>query len=219
MSWCMLSVWWSSVWEILGDANGEEPEEKKVQWQAQSGIQLKGRSQGLTLLLMLWSTHKKGSIMTALQKTQQAAERVRCRYLNPSNGQKKLVAPSLTSRKDTTPCCPSSSRLIQEHFALQCRKGNSPQPPTTPGCTLNTLLTPPNRPSHVPTVHWVTANEDTSGELMRHGICPVQAAGMWLSLRERGSQAQVIRPGSHPRRHLGAAATPAPHWSWPLLLN
>jgi hypothetical protein len=34
------------------DGNGEEPEEKKVQQQAQSGIQLKGRSQDLTLLLM-----------------------------------------------------------------------------------------------------------------------------------------------------------------------
>jgi hypothetical protein len=30
--------------------------------------------------------------MTALQKLQQAAERVRCRYLHPSNGQ-KLVTP------------------------------------------------------------------------------------------------------------------------------
>jgi hypothetical protein len=33
---------------------GEEPEEKKFQQQAQSGIKLKGRSQGLTLLLRLW---------------------------------------------------------------------------------------------------------------------------------------------------------------------
>jgi hypothetical protein len=32
------------------DKDGEEPEEKKVQQQAQSGIQLKGRSQGQTLL-------------------------------------------------------------------------------------------------------------------------------------------------------------------------
>jgi hypothetical protein len=47
----------------------EEPEEKKVQRQAQSGMQLKGRSQDLTLLLMLWIIHKKGPIMTALQKT------------------------------------------------------------------------------------------------------------------------------------------------------
>jgi hypothetical protein len=31
--------------------------------------------------------------MTALQKTQQAAERVRCRYLHPTNGQKKLLTP------------------------------------------------------------------------------------------------------------------------------
>jgi len=29
--------------------------------------------------------------MTALQKTQQAAERVRCRYLHPTNGQKLLT--------------------------------------------------------------------------------------------------------------------------------
>jgi hypothetical protein len=41
------------------DENGEEPEEKKVQQQAQCGIQLKGSSQGLTLLLRQWSIHKK----------------------------------------------------------------------------------------------------------------------------------------------------------------
>jgi hypothetical protein len=35
---------------------------------------------------------KNGAIMTALQKTQQAAERDRCRYLHPTNGQ-KLVTP------------------------------------------------------------------------------------------------------------------------------
>jgi hypothetical protein len=57
------------VWKNYRDGNGEEPEEKKVQWQAQSGIQLKGRSQGLALLLRLWSAHKKGPIMTALQKS------------------------------------------------------------------------------------------------------------------------------------------------------
>jgi hypothetical protein len=33
----------------------------------------------------------KGSIMTALWKIQQAAERVRCRYLYPTNGQKLLT--------------------------------------------------------------------------------------------------------------------------------
>jgi hypothetical protein len=31
------------VWKNYRDGNGEEPEEKKVQQQAQSGIQLKGR--------------------------------------------------------------------------------------------------------------------------------------------------------------------------------
>jgi hypothetical protein len=62
-----------SVWKNYRDGNGVEPEEKKVQWQAQSGIQLKGRSQGLTLLLRVWRAHKKGSIMTASWKIQQEA--------------------------------------------------------------------------------------------------------------------------------------------------
>ena len=50
----------------LQDGNGEEPEEKKVQQWAQSGIQLKGRTQGLIQRLRLWNVHKKGPIMTAL---------------------------------------------------------------------------------------------------------------------------------------------------------
>jgi hypothetical protein len=48
--------------------------------------------QGLTLLLRLWSAYKKEPIMTVSRKTQQAAERVRCRYLYPTNGQ-KVVTP------------------------------------------------------------------------------------------------------------------------------
>jgi hypothetical protein len=48
------------------DGNGEEPEgEKKVQRQVQREIQLKGRDQGLALLLGLWNPHKKGPSMTA----------------------------------------------------------------------------------------------------------------------------------------------------------
>jgi hypothetical protein len=78
------------VWKNYRDGNGKEPEKKKVQLQAQSEIQLKGSRQVLTLLLRLWSAHKKEPIMTALQKTQWAAERVKCRYLHPSNGQKLL---------------------------------------------------------------------------------------------------------------------------------
>jgi hypothetical protein len=39
------------VWKNCKDVNGEEPEGKKVQKHAQSKIQLKGKSQGLTLLL------------------------------------------------------------------------------------------------------------------------------------------------------------------------
>ena len=66
---------------------------------AQIGIQLKGRSQGLTLLLRLWCAHKKRPITTALQKTQQAAEKVRCRYLHPTNGQ-KLLTPVVELRKN-----------------------------------------------------------------------------------------------------------------------
>jgi hypothetical protein len=45
-----------------------------------------GESPRHNLLLRLWRTHKKGPIMTSLQKTQQAAERVRCKYLSPTNG-------------------------------------------------------------------------------------------------------------------------------------
>jgi hypothetical protein len=50
----------------------------------------RGGTQGLSVLLRLWSIHKKGPSTTALQKTQQAAERVRSRYLYPTNGQKQL---------------------------------------------------------------------------------------------------------------------------------
>jgi hypothetical protein len=47
--------WASRLIEAAG--HGEKPEEKKIQQQAQSRIQLKGRLQDLTLLLRLWSTH------------------------------------------------------------------------------------------------------------------------------------------------------------------
>jgi hypothetical protein len=46
------------VWKTYGDGKGKELEKKKVHQQAQSGIQVKARSQGLTLLLRLWSAHK-----------------------------------------------------------------------------------------------------------------------------------------------------------------
>jgi hypothetical protein len=52
------------VWKNCRDENGEEPEEKKVQQQVQSWIWLKGWPQNLTLLLRLWSAHKKGPIMS-----------------------------------------------------------------------------------------------------------------------------------------------------------
>jgi hypothetical protein len=77
---------------FLSEKNGEEHEKKEVKYQAKSGIHLKERSQGLTLLLRLWSAHKKGPIMTSLRKIQHAAERVRCRYLHPTNGQKLVIS-------------------------------------------------------------------------------------------------------------------------------
>jgi hypothetical protein len=48
------------------DGNGEKSGEKKVQQQAQSGIQLKSRSHDLTPLLRLWRAQKKAPIMTDL---------------------------------------------------------------------------------------------------------------------------------------------------------
>ena len=62
-----------------------------VQGQGQSGIQLKVRSKGLTLLLSLWSSQKTGLIMTTHRKTQPAAERVRCKYFHPAKGQKQRI--------------------------------------------------------------------------------------------------------------------------------
>jgi hypothetical protein len=67
---------------------------------------------------------------------------------------------------------------------MQEQESPPPQhPPHHLEHALNALLTPPNHPSHIKAVHRLTASDDTSGELTRHGICAVQAAGMWLSLR------------------------------------
>jgi hypothetical protein len=46
--------------------------------------------QNLTLLLMVWCAYKQRPIMTVLWNAQQAAERERCRYLYPTNGQKLM---------------------------------------------------------------------------------------------------------------------------------
>ena len=58
-------------------------------WGCHLTIQLKGRLQSLTLLLKLWCAYKWEPTMTAFQKAQQAAERVRGRY--SSNGQKPVT--------------------------------------------------------------------------------------------------------------------------------
>jgi len=80
------------VWKNYRNKTGEEPEEKEVQWQAQIKIQLRGRPQGLILLRMLSCAYGQESSVTALQKTQQASERIRCRYLHPTN-EEKLMTP------------------------------------------------------------------------------------------------------------------------------
>ena len=49
-------------------------EGQEVQRQTQIWIQLKGRAQGLTLLLMLWFAYKQEPNMTALQKQLNASE-------------------------------------------------------------------------------------------------------------------------------------------------
>jgi hypothetical protein len=59
-----------SNWPKLGSTSGE------------------GRLQSLTLLLILWYAYKQEPGMTLLQEAQQAAERVTCRYLHLTNGQK-----------------------------------------------------------------------------------------------------------------------------------
>jgi hypothetical protein len=51
----------------------EEPEEKKVQQQAQSGIHLKREAPRPDIITEAMSAHKNGPSMTVLQKTQQAA--------------------------------------------------------------------------------------------------------------------------------------------------
>jgi hypothetical protein len=63
-----------------------ELEEKKDQRQAQSGEIAQETTQGLTVLLRLYSTGKKESSLTTLQNTQQAADRGRSRFLQPTNG-------------------------------------------------------------------------------------------------------------------------------------
>jgi hypothetical protein len=62
------------VWKNCRDGNGEDPKEKKVQKHTQIVIQLKAMLQILTELLSLWSDHKKGPIITILQKILKAVE-------------------------------------------------------------------------------------------------------------------------------------------------
>jgi hypothetical protein len=79
-----------SVWKKYRDWNREEPEEKKVQGQTQSRIQLKGSSQDLTLFITeAMEYSQKRSIMTVFGKTWQAAESDV--DICPTNRQKQLT--------------------------------------------------------------------------------------------------------------------------------
>jgi hypothetical protein len=44
--------------ETAEQKHAEEPKGKEIQWQAQTGIQLKGSIQGLTLFLILWFAYR-----------------------------------------------------------------------------------------------------------------------------------------------------------------
>ena len=69
----------------------EKNEGNGIKWLPQIRVQLRGRLQGLTILLMLWHAYKNDPIITALLKAQQAIKRITCRYLYPTNGQKRLT--------------------------------------------------------------------------------------------------------------------------------
>jgi hypothetical protein len=64
---------------------------RRSSYRPKVGSSSRGAPRGLTLLLGLCSSQKKGPNMTALHKTQQAAETLGCRYLHPTNGQELLI--------------------------------------------------------------------------------------------------------------------------------
>jgi hypothetical protein len=67
--------------------NGETPEENKVQRQSTNWDPAQGEVPRPDTITEAVEHTQKG---TALPKTQQAVERIRCRYLHPTNGQKQL---------------------------------------------------------------------------------------------------------------------------------
>lgn len=54
----------------------EKNEGNGIKWLPQIRVQLRGRLQGLTILLMLWHAYKNDPIITALLKAQQAVKRI-----------------------------------------------------------------------------------------------------------------------------------------------
>lgn len=62
------------VWKNCKDGNGEKPEEKKGQWQSQSGTHLKWRPQDLIPLLKYRTLTKNWTIVAALRKAKQLNE-------------------------------------------------------------------------------------------------------------------------------------------------
>ena len=64
---------------------------KEVQQQAQIGFQLREAPKAWHYYWGYGMLTKKVSVMTAFQKTQEVAERLKHRYLHPTNGQKLLT--------------------------------------------------------------------------------------------------------------------------------
>jgi hypothetical protein len=88
----------SKLWPIIflvqmncRDRNGEEPKKKKVSNRSKVGSRSKGSSKAWHYYWGYGVLTKRGLIMTALRKSQQAAEWIRGSYLHPVNGQKLLT--------------------------------------------------------------------------------------------------------------------------------
>jgi hypothetical protein len=86
------------IWKNYRDRNGEKkrrssdrPKVGGPKVGGPKGEGPKGRPQGLTLLLRLWSAHKKKGTYHDCPQKDPASSWVRCRYLHPTNQQKQLI--------------------------------------------------------------------------------------------------------------------------------
>ena len=118
-----------------------------------------------------------------------------------------LSLPSLTSRKEAMKLMSFSSQFIQELH--KCVGKRMPQPVSA--FPLYPLPSTPHHPS--PRRHSSLAQDYILHIIRSYVVVHLRnaAQGEWLSWGIWGSQVPVIRLGSSPRHHLGAAATPVPH--------